>query len=586
MARESEKDDPNIAVEEAAPVGEAPESYQPMVDRRSFLSAVGTMTAAATVAGSVVGLPSIVGLSEAQAAEIGPLNPQQRRVKSYQIRVLAATQESQQLVPFHLTNGDEELYPNKIGSFSKGLIHKPNGEVDLGAYNSLIHALETGKPADFEAIKVGGQNNLVNPQGGLAFDLEGADSHALFLRPPPRFASAEEAGEMVELYWMALLRDVPYLHYGTNPLALAAIEDLNALSDFRGPRRNGKVTPDTLFRAPIPGALNGPYFSQFWWLPAPFGAERMDRRAFVGLPNMDYLTTFAEWLPIQNGQYPLVSGLLDPVQRYMYSGRSIAGWVHIDIVFQAYFEACLIMLLQSTNSAIPPFVGQFGLGVPFNPGNPYNTSLTQVGFVTFGAPAILALMSEVTLRALKAVWFQKWFVHRRLRPEQYGERVHKTLTGEISYPVHEDVLNSQAVQAVFDKFGTFFLPQAYPEGCPVHPSYGAGHATVAGACVTILKAMFDENFVIPNPLVATADGLALVPYNGPPLTVGGELNKHATNVAIGRNHAGVHWRTSTMNSLRLGEEVAISILRDQRLTYHEQFSGLTFTNFEGAKVTV
>ncbi len=32
------------------------------------------------------------------------------------------------------------------------------------------------------------------------------------------------------------------------------------------------------------------------------------------------------------------------------------------------------------------------------------------------------------------------------------------------------------------------LPMAFQEGSPMHPSYGAGHATVAGACVTILKA--------------------------------------------------------------------------------------------------
>ncbi|HEY5177407.1 MAG TPA: hypothetical protein VII95_17755 [Terriglobales bacterium] len=31
---------------------------------------------------------------------------------------------------------------------------------------------------------------------------------------------------------------------------------------------------------------------------------------------------------------------------------------------------------------------------------------------------------------------------------------------------------------------------AFPEGCPQHPSYGQGHATVASICVTIVKAWF------------------------------------------------------------------------------------------------
>jgi hypothetical protein len=121
------------------------------------------------------------------------------------------------------------------------------------------------------------------------------------------------------------------------------------------------------------------------------------------------------------------------------------------------------------------------------------------------------------------------------------------------------------------------------------PSYGAGHATTAGACVTILKALFDESFVIPNPVVPIDDGLALTPDTGPDadkLTVGGELNKIAATVAIGRNIAGVHWRSDYAASLRLGEAIAISVLRDQRLTYGEDFDGYTFTRFDGRKIAV
>ena len=136
------------------------------------------------------------------------------------------------------------------------------------------------------------------------------------------------------------------------------------------------------------------------------------------------------------------------------------------------------------------------------------------------------------------------------------------------------------------KNGTYLLPMAFAEGCPTHPSYTAGHATVAGACVTILKAVFDENFVIPRPVIPTPDGLALVPYHGPALTVGGELNKLASNVATGRNIGGVHWRSDAMESLRLGEAIAISILRDQRALYNERFDGFTFTKFDGTKITV
>ena len=187
------------------------------------------------------------------------------------------------------------------------------------------------------------------------------------------------------------------------------------------------------------------------------------------------------------------------------------------------------------------------------------------------------------------MWYQKWFVHRRLRPEAYGGLVHNYLTRGQKYPIHPDLIRSAVIALVQKQTGGFLLPMAFPEGCPLHPSYGAGHATVAGASVTILKALFDENYVIPNPVVPLSDGTALVPYTGADagkLTVGGELNKLAANIAIGRNIAGVHWRSDYAESLKLGEAVAISVLEDQKLTYGENFNGYTFTRFDGQTVTV
>jgi hypothetical protein len=102
----------------------------------------------------------------------------------------------------------------------------------------------------------------------------------------------------------------------------------------------------------------------------------------------------------------------------------------------------------------------------------------------------------------------------------------------------------------------------------------------------MLKALFNESFVIPNPVVASDDGLTLVPYSGPPLTVGGELNKLASNVSLGRLAGGVHWRTDGTEGLKLGEAVALSILRDVATLYHEEFPGFTLTRFDGRPVTI
>ena len=73
-----------------------------------------------------------------------------------------------------------------------------------------------------------------------------------------------------------------------------------------------------------------------------------------------------------------------------------------------------------------------------------------------------------------------------------------------------------------------------------------------------------------------------------PLTALGEINKIANNVAIGRNTAGVHWRSDGDESLKLGEEITISILRDHKKTYHEaeNFGGFTFRKFDGTVVTI
>jgi len=549
-------------------------------ERRRFLGTAGAIAAAATAG---LGLPAVHADprptrggdgSQGAASEAAV-----RRAQAAAVRHSAEMRNKKLPMVDHPVNGDETLYENRIGNYSKGLPHDALGHVDPVAYQELIDALTTGRHGDLELLTLGcsipsEQRKLVNPMAGVAFDLQGIDSHQLVMPPAPALASAEAAGEAVELYWMALLRDVPFLDYDTQGEALAAAAELSRLSDFRGPRAGGDVTTAMLFRDDLPGALVGPYISQFLWLDTPFGAELVERRMRTLLPDTDHLTSFSEWLSVQNGCRPSQPEEFDPVRRYIRSGRDLAQWVHIDVLFQAYFNAMLILL---------------GMGAPLSPANPYKDSLTQEGFGTFGGPHAATIVCEPATRALKAVWFQKWHVHRRLRPEVYGGRVHNHVTGAASYPLHSDVLGSEALARVFDRSGVYLLPQVFPEGSPLHPSYGAGHATVAGACVTMLKALFDESYVLPNPVVPTPDGTALEPYTGPDadrLTVGGELNKLASNVATGRNIGGIHWRSDGVESLKLGEAVALALLRDQRETFKEEFSGFTLTRFDGTTITV
>ena len=171
----------------------------------------------------------------------------------------------------------------------------------------------------------------------------------------------------------------------------------------------------------------------------------------------------------------------------------------------------------------------------------HTRSLESIRLFTFGGPHVLDLIARVANHALKATWYQKWLVHRRLRPEEFGGRIHNHMIGAARYPIHAKLLDSPALAAVFSKYGTYLCPQAFPEGFPTHPAFPGGHATFIGASVTVLKAFFNESFLIPNPVVPSDDGLSLQPWNGEPLTVGHELNKLAFNIAFGRDTAGVHF---------------------------------------------
>ena len=161
--------------------------------------------------------------------------------------------------------------------------------------------------------------------------------------------------------------------------------------------------------------------------------------------------------------------------------------------------------------------------------------------------------------------------------------------GSIDGSLNKNVLDSDAVHTSFQRYGTYLLSQAFPEGSPTHPSYPTGHGVVAGACITILKFFLDGDFVIPNPMVPTEDGLSLVPYTGSDgnqITVNGELNKLAHNVSFGHGiHPGIHWRSDSDVSIVLGEATAIGLLQDQAKTMNEKFT-VHFTKLDGTAATI
>ena len=521
------------------------------------------------MASSAVSFRSSAKTGEGQDDDPGGVSTG-RVLNSYEIREKAARSETKVPIPRQITNGDERRYSNSnfIANFSKGLPHNSLGEVDPVAYLSLLNGLGQGTSKALESnIRLGGTTKLVNPLAGLAFDLEGTDSHQLKIPPFPELKSKALADQAVELYWMALCRDVNFGRYGIDPKTIAAASELG-------------VTAQTLFRGFTAGDVIGPYVSQFLIKKFNYGPYVMNGLMSVAKAGIDYLTDINSWLNNQNGT-SFAGDPPDSTPQSVRNGRDLATYVHTDPnagLFMSFYNAGIFLF---ENSA------------PLNLGNPYRDYDKQSPFGTFGVPFFLGLIGEAAARAFKAAWYAKWFVHRALRPDQYGGLVHMRLTGpKKSYPVDVRILNSMAVGETFSKFGSYLLPQAYPEAGPQHPSYPSGHATMAGACATILKAAFDGSAffadLADNTVVAASvDGSLPVPVPDPGLTIGDEIDKLASNIALGRNFAGIHWRSDAEEGIRLGEAVALSILRDQGDNYPgEIFKGFAITTFDGENLMV
>lgn len=562
------------------PTNDDPATELPdQASRRTFLRSsalVGTLGAGSLLAASA---PAPAIASGEPDSNQTPFNPMDRAQKAYSFRVRAAAKQlaATANLPWQKNNRDDDRYAdeNFYASFTKTLPCDQFGEVHSWTFWRLRRALRSGQSSDFDRVPRDplADLNLTNPQGGFRMALAGLDSHGTRVRPAPTFRSAESAAEMGEVYWQALTRDVPFSRFGVDAQIEAAIADLNGFSEAAGPLIDGSVRTETLFRGATPGDLTGPYLSQLLWKDVPYGPSIIEQRYQTPLAGHNFMTSSDNWLTVQRGGTTREALNLEGDRRYLHNNRALGEYVHRDVLFQAYFNAALILLdygpdaLSSSN----PYIGAIA---------------NQDGFTTFGEPHILDLLTQAGNLGLAGAWYQKWRVHRRLRPEAYGGRVHHSLSGNRSYEIHPDLLNCAAVQNTFSANGSYFLPTAYPEGSPTHPAYPAGHATIAGACVTVLKAFFNESFVIPDPVEASDFGDTLNPYTGDDLTLGGECNKLASNIALGRDAAGVHYRSDGTGGLMIGEQLAIGLLLDNSYAMNEAFNGFQLTKFDGSRILI
>src|SRR5947207_325511 len=506
--------------------------------RRNFLGSLGGVATLALAAGSIPLEPLFDEKHSVAGAAVVDYQPANRAAASRNYRTNTAKDEHIN-VGVQPDNGDTLSFTDFSGSFSKGLQHDGLGVPNAASWLSLKYALQSGRHSDFEQIIVGapggGPNSKLNgPQASLAFDLEGLDSHAVVIPPAPSVASAQTAAEAIEHYWCALLADVPFTQYPTNSLVAQAVRDMNKLSGLKGNDQYPfPVTPQNLFRGRFfegDGNVQGPYISQFLVQPTFYGAQPLSQQYQTFLPvgngGSNFMTSVNEYQTVQNGGDSGRQLVFDPTFRFVRNGRDLAAYTHVDVLYQAYFVAFLVLA---------------GIGAPPNPGNPYIGSRTEKAFATLGGPDAAGTLAEMATRALKASWFHKWIKDLRMRPEEYGALVHARKTGASPMPqaaaaLHADVLNSAALPIINSLYGSYLLPQAFPEGSPTHPCYPTGHGTVGGACVTALKFFFKGDQKLQPLLTAagrdvyepSADGLLLNTYTGADassLDINGELNK-------------------------------------------------------------
>jgi membrane-associated phospholipid phosphatase len=482
---------------------------------------------------------------------------------------------------------------NTPALFSKTLDHDSTTLLPSEAnVVKLALAMERGTRNDLENVQLSpnATRKLANPLGAFICEVMGCDAYGFTMPVPPTLDSVAGAGEMVEVYEQNIQRDISFdeLNFGgANTAADRAVTNLNAFgSEYKGPVNSvsGALTRAELFRGVAPGCLTGPYVSQFLLHDFKMGAHTISQKYDVHTGV--YGNTSTNFKSIADGGVPVAQGANEATAQYIWNGKGLGTLVHGDFIYQQFYYAAAMLAHGGTRHTA------------YSDNDPSNSG----AFLTNGGPAFVApAVAAVSSHALSASWVHKWRHHCKLRPETMAARIVTGISGATTQ-YHDSALTTNA-QSTLDAVKAFnvanggdnaeFLPMLYAEGSPTHPAYPAGHAVIAGANATILKLVYaDTNWSTMGNYSAvqhSTDGNSLVTYSRPDagdVTVHGELNKLAANMAIGRNIAGVHYRSDGDCGMMLGQKVAIAYFEDYLSRLIEPTGDITITGFDGVDVTI
>ena len=324
------------------------------------------------------------------------------------------------------------------GSYSKALLHDGLGVPNAASWLSLKNALTTGELLRLRqhhrvGRPAGGPTPSLNgPQGALAFDLEGLDSHATVIPPAPRVASAQTAAEAGRaLLGCSAGRRAVYRILVEFPGGAGRGGHEQSVVPQKQSANNQFPFPVTTRRICSAGSS---FLATVTSRAVRLAVYGLSRPSSARQPLSQQYQTF---LPVGGGGSEFMTSVervpTDP-KRWRLGppiGLSIphsvsSGMVETspriptsDVLYQAYFVAFLVLA---------------GMGAPPNPGNPYIGSRTEKAFGTLGGPDAAGTVAEMATRALKAAWFHKWIKDLRMRPEEYGALVQAKLTNTTPVP--------------------------------------------------------------------------------------------------------------------------------------------------------
>ena len=509
---------------------------------------------------------------------------------------------SQTLVP--MVQGDLSI-PHYRGVYSKGFVGHtgPNG-IPVGPnpalYSKFIEAMRTRNQTLLNQVYAS-SSKLVDAHCIFDVELEGKYKSSFVIPPAPSITSLTTTAEILEVYVMALLRnynfhildpecifydDIPmeaktYLDTLIGYLNLPGIKGLLPYQHFDS---NHNITKDTLFRGIARGDVIGPYVSQFFYYETAIGNLKLEQKyqcldlsenIVPDISNSRYYFGKTEqyFNEIWNGG--LKSFSIQTKTKYMTTILDLAMYINRDQIWEAIFVTASLFLSR-------------GIPIGFHT---KSRSPVFSRFINLGPVDLYNLMIRATKLAMNATWVWKWS-QLRPRPEEMAYQIHLAKAhndSTINFP--EELLNNPILQEIATKNnGKYLMPLGYSQGSPFHPSYPGGHATIAGAMATIMKAWFNCDCLIPA-VVPDMTGNNLVMYKLKNnndiqyLRIEDELEKLVTNCSHSRNMAGIHYRSDTEVGISIGEQAAISVLEDEVNKYSDEIA-FRFRKRSGEVVTI